>query len=59
MTSEVTDDPLRRARFDSPSLTERNWFTGTMGVLLACGGIIVFSIVAAAMFALVVIIGGG
>ena len=59
MTSEVTDDPLKRARFDSPSLTERNWFTGTMGVLLACGGIIVFSIVAAAMFALVVIIGGG
>jgi hypothetical protein len=59
MTSEVTDDPLRRAGFDSPSLTERNWFTGAMGVLLACGGIIVFSIVAAAMFALVVIIGGG
>ena len=59
MTSEVTDDPLRRARFDSPSLTERNWFTGAMGVLLACGGIIVFAIVAAAMFALVVFIGGG
>ena len=59
MTSEVTDDPLRRARFDSPSLTERNWFTGAMGVLLACGGIILFAIVAAAMFALVVFIGGG
>jgi hypothetical protein len=59
MTSEVTDDPLKRARFDSPSLTEKNWFTGGMGVLLACGGIIVFTLVAAAGFALVVYIGGG
>ena len=61
VTSEITEDPLarQRARFDSPSLTEKSWFTGTMGVLLACGGIIVFSLVAAALFALVVFIGGG
>ena len=59
MTSEVTDDPLKRARFDSPSLTEKNWFTGAMGVLLACGGFIVFAMVAAAVFAVVVFIGGG
>ena len=59
MTSEVTDDPLKRARFDSPSLTERSWFSGGMGVLLACGGFIVFALVAAAVFALILFIGGG
>jgi hypothetical protein len=61
VTSEITEDPLarQRARFDSPSLTEKNWFTGTMGVLLACGGFILFAIVAALMFAIVVSIGGG
>ncbi len=61
VTSEITEDPLAqsRAKFDSPSLTEKNWFTGAMGVLLACGGIIVFAIVAAALFALVIFIGGG
>lgn len=59
VTSEITDDPLKRARFDSPSLTEKSWFTGAMGVLLACGGFIVFALVAAALFALVVFIGGG
>ena len=59
VSSEITDDPLKRARFDSPSLTERNWFTGAMGVGIACGGFILFAIVAAAMFALVVSIGGG
>jgi hypothetical protein len=59
VSSEITDDPLKRARFDSPSLTERNWFTGAMGVGIACGGFILFAIVAAAMFALVVFIGGG
>ena len=61
VTSEITEDPLarQRARFDSPSLTEKSWFTGTMGVLLACGGIILFAIVAALMFAIVVAIGGG
>ena len=61
VTSEITEDPLarQRARFDSPSLTEKSWFSGTMGVLLACGGIILFAIVAAAMFALVVFLGGG
>ncbi len=60
ITSEIIDDPLarQRARFDSPSLTERNWFTGMMGVLVACGGIILFSIVAAVIFGLVVFIGG-
>ena len=59
MTSEVTDDPLKRARFDSPSLTERSWFSGGIGVLLACGGFIVFALVAAAVFALILFIGGG
>ena len=61
VTSEITEDPLarQRARFDSPSLTEKNWFTGTMGVLLACGGFILFAIVAALVFAIVVSIGGG
>ena len=61
VTSEITEDPLarQRARFDSPSLTEKNWFTGTMGVLLACGGFILFALVAAFVFALVVAIGGG
>lgn len=60
ITSEITDDPLarQRARFDSPSLTEKNWFTGMMGVLLACGGIILFAIVAAVVFGVVVFIGG-
>lgn len=61
VTSEITEDPLarQRARFDSPSLTEKSWFTGTMGVLLACGGMILFAIVAALVFALLVSIGGG
>ena len=61
VTSEITEDPLarQRARFDSPSLTEKNWFTGTLGVLLACGGFILFAAVAALVFALVVAIGGG
>ena len=59
MTSEVTDDPLKRARFDSPSLTERSWFSGGMGGLRACGGFIVFALVAAAVFALILFIGGG
>ncbi|MCY4430735.1 MAG: DUF4129 domain-containing protein [Rhodospirillales bacterium] len=60
VTSEITEDPLarQRARFDSPSLTEKSWFSGIMGVLLACGGGILFAIVAAALFAVVVFIGG-
>ena len=61
ITSEITEDPLarQRARFDSPALTEKSWFTGMMGVLLACGAFVFFAIVAAAGFAVVVWLGGG
>ncbi len=60
VTSEITEDPLarQRARFDSPSLTERSWLSGMKGVLLACGGFILFALLFAAGLTLILIIGG-
>ncbi len=56
MTSEITEDPLAqpKARFDTPSLTERKWFSGGLGALLACGGVILFALVAAGVFVLII-----
>ena len=60
VTSEITADPLaqQRARFDSPSLTEKSWLSGMKGVLLACGGFILFALLFAAGLTLILIIGG-
>ena len=59
VTSEITEDPLarQRARFDSPSLSEKSWLSGLKGVLLACGGFIVFAILFAAGLTLIFFLG--
>ena len=60
VTSEITEDPLarQRARFDSPSLTEKSWFSGIKAVLLACGGVILFAVLFAAGLTLFLFISG-
>lgn len=58
VTSEITDTPLSTARFDSPSLSERSWFSGGIGVALACGGFILFALLAALVFTVVIFVAG-
>ena len=59
MTSEVTDDPLSLARFESPSLSEKSWFPWGLGGPLACAGVILFAfLLAAAVFGLIFFLGG-
>ena len=60
VTSEITEDPLarQRARFDSPSLSEKSWLSGMRAVLLACGGFILFAILFAAGLTLILFLGG-
>ena len=58
VTSEITDTPLSTARFDSPSLSERSWFSGGIGVTLACGGFILFALLAAFALAVVILVAG-
>ena len=58
MTSEIEGDPLRDpkfrdTKFDSPSLTEKSWFSGLRGVGLACGGVILFALLFSLGLALV------
>ena len=60
VTSEITEDPLarQRARFDSPSLSEKSWLSGIKGVGLACGGAILFALLFAAGLTLILFLGG-
>ena len=60
VTSEITEDPLakQRARFDSPSLSEKSWFSGLKGVLLACGAVVLFAVLFAAGMSLILFLGG-
>ncbi|MDE2824204.1 MAG: DUF4129 domain-containing protein, partial [Chloroflexota bacterium] len=61
VTSEITEDPLakQRARFDSPSLTEKSWLSGLKGVLLACGAAVLFAVLFAAGMTLFIFLGAG
>lgn len=56
VTSEITDTPLSTARFDSPSLSEKSWFSGGLGVTLACGGFILFALLAALALTVAILI---
>ena len=58
VTSEITDSPLSGARFDSPSLSEKSWYSGGLGVVLACGGFILFAVVAAIALVVVFYVAG-
>ena len=59
VTSEITDSPLSGTRFDSPSLSEKSWFSGGIGVVLACGGFILFAVVASIAFVVAIYVAGG